>query len=99
VAMALFGRSLAVLVIGTVLFDLGVQSCLIAHQTIVYAQDPAARSRLNAVLVSAMFLGMSGGAFVGSRVFLRFGLSGVCAICALAAGAALALRRLPESAR
>jgi predicted MFS family arabinose efflux permease len=99
VAMALLGRSLAVLVIGTVVFDLGVQSCLIAHQTIVYAQDPAARSRLNAVLVSAMFLGMSGGAFVASRVFLRSGLSGVCAIGALAAGAALALRMRPEPAR
>jgi MFS family permease len=99
VAMAFLGRSIVVLVVGTVLFDLGVQSCLIAHQTIVYAQDPAARSRLNAVLVSAMFLAMSGGAFVASRVFLRFGLSGVCAVCGLAAGAALVLRMLPEPPR
>ena len=98
-AMALLGHSLAVLVLGTIVFDLGVQSSLIAHQTIVYAQDPAARSRLNAVLVSAMFLGMSGGAFAASRVFLQSGFSGVCVLCALAAGAALALRLVPESAR
>jgi predicted MFS family arabinose efflux permease len=98
VLMALFGRSLAVLVVGTVLFDLGVQSCLIAHQTIVYAQDPGARSRLNAILVSAMFLGMSTGAFVASRVFARAGMTGVCAMSAVAAAAALGLRLLPETA-
>lgn len=96
-AMAVFGRSLIVLVGGTILFDLGVQSCLIAHQTIVYAQDPAARSRLNAVLISAMFLGMSGGAFAASRVFAGFGFPGVCAMGAVAAGGALALRMLPEA--
>ena len=96
-AMAVSGRSLIVLVGGTILFDLGVQSCLIAHQTIVYAQDPAARSRLNAVLISAMFLGMSGGAFAASRVFAGFGFPGVCAMGAVAAGGALALRMLPEA--
>jgi predicted MFS family arabinose efflux permease len=90
VAMALFGHSLIVLVVGTIVFDLGVQSCLIAHQTIVYAQDPAARSRLNAVLVSAMFAGMSCGAFVASRVFVAFGFAGVCVMGAVAAGGALA---------
>ena len=95
--MALWGRSLPVLIVGTVIFDMGVQSCLIAHQTIVYAQDPGARSRLNAVLLSAMFLGMSTGAFVASRVFAHAGLSGVCAMSAAAAGAALALRLLPET--
>lgn len=97
VGMAVFGRSLVVLVAGTIVFDLGVQSCLIAHQTIVYAQDPAARSRLNAVLVSAMFLGMSSGAFVASRIFVGFGFSGVCAMGAVAAGGALLLRLLPEA--
>jgi predicted MFS family arabinose efflux permease len=90
VGMALFGHSLVVLVVGTIVFDLGVQSCLIAHQTIVYAQDPAARSRLNAVLVSAMFAGMSCGAFVASRVFVAFGFPGVCVMGAVSAGGALA---------
>jgi predicted MFS family arabinose efflux permease len=96
IAMALFGRSLGVLIAGTVLFDLGVQSSLIAHQTIVYAQDPGSRSRLNAIFVSAMFLGMSTGAFVASRVFARAGLTGVCVMSALAASGALALRLLPD---
>jgi predicted MFS family arabinose efflux permease len=94
-AMAVAHRSLGVLVAGTIVFDLGVQSCLIAHQTIVYAQDPAARSRLNALLVSSMFLGMSAGAFVASRVFARFGFSGVCATGAAAAAIALVVATLP----
>jgi predicted MFS family arabinose efflux permease len=90
--MAVFGRSIVVLVGGTIVFDLGVQSCLIAHQTIVYAQDPNARSRLNAILVSSMFIGMSSGAFLASHVFATYGFRGVCAMGAAMAGAALALR-------
>ena len=65
-AMAVWPGSLALLIAATVAFDLGVQACLIAHQTIVYSLDPAARSRLNAVLVSSMFLGMSVGAALAS---------------------------------
>jgi predicted MFS family arabinose efflux permease len=97
--MALFGRWLPVLVAGTLAFDLGVQSCLIAHQTIVYAEDPGARSRLNAILVSTMFLGMSAGAFVGSRVFAAWGFGGVCVMGAVAAACALGLRLWPEEDR
>jgi MFS family permease len=95
--MALFSRVLAVLAVGTVIFDLGVQSCLIAHQSIVYAQDASARSRLNAILVSAMFLGMSGGAFLASRIFAEFGFRGVCMMGALVSGLALVVRLLPDA--
>ena len=48
--------------IGAVGFDLGVQATLISHQTIVYGIDPGARSRLNALLFTGMFIGMSSGA-------------------------------------
>lgn len=99
VTMALVPTSLAVLVVATVVFDLGVQSCLIAHQTIVYAENPAARSRLNALLVSSMFVGMASGAFLASRTFGRFGFRGVCALGALTATLALAVRLLPEAER
>jgi hypothetical protein len=40
-------------------FDLGVQITLVAHQTIVFGIDPAARSRLNVVLFVGTFIGMS----------------------------------------
>ena len=90
-AMSIFPGSILCLVAGTILFDLGVQSCLIAHQTVVYAEDPSARSRLNAVLVSSMFLGMSTGALAASRIFSFAGFGGVCAFCAAASGVALFL--------
>ena len=96
VAMALFPRSLALLVVGTITFDLGVQACLISHQSIVYSLDPAARSRLNAVLVSCMFLGMSAGAAIASQLLPRFGWSGVMVFGACAATVALVVRLLPD---
>ncbi|HVR51266.1 MAG TPA: MFS transporter, partial [Pseudorhodoferax sp.] len=46
------GPQLVLLALGTVAFDLGVQATLVAHQSIVYGIDPAARSRLNAVLLA-----------------------------------------------
>ena len=67
VGMALVPGSILSLVLGAIVFDLGTQACLIAHQTIVYAQDPNARSRLNAILVSGMFFSMSAGAFSASH--------------------------------
>lgn len=96
VLMALLPGSLAVLIVGTVAFDLGVQACLISHQTIVYGLDPAARSRVNAVLVSAMFLGMSVGAALASQAFVRYGWSGVMTLGAAAATLALVVRSLPQ---
>ncbi len=75
---------IAVSVIG---FDLGVQMTLIAHQHIVYGIDPAARSRLNAVLFTVMFVGMSVGAGL-SGVLLQHG--GWMAVTELALGASIA---------
>jgi predicted MFS family arabinose efflux permease len=96
VVMALVPGSLAVLIAGTIVFDLGVQACLISHQTIVYGLDPAARSRVNAVLVSSMFLGMSAGAALASQALARYGWSGVMALGAAAATLALIVRSLPK---
>lgn len=95
-AMALLSRSIWALALGTIVFDAGAQTSLIAHQTIIYAQDPSARSRFNAVLVSSMFVGMSSGALVASRVFGAHGLRGVLVLCAATSGAALVTRSLPE---
>ena len=92
--MAAFSKSIIALVIGTIIFDAGTQSSLIAHQTLVYAQDPNARSRLNAVLVSGMFIGMATGAFTATRVFGAYGFSGVLALCTSAALAAVIVRSL-----
>lgn len=79
-------------------FDLGIQAALIAHQTIIYGIDPAARSRLNAVLMATMFVGMAVGAALGSQMLAAFGWMGVTALAVSAALAALLIRVWPVRA-
>lgn len=78
--------------LGAVGFDLGVQSTLIAHQTIVYSIEPGARSRLNAVLFVGMFIGMASGAALGSLLLAHWGWVAVTGMSAVAALGALAVR-------
>lgn len=84
------------LVIGTVGFDLGVQATLIAHQTIVFGIEPAARSRLNAVLITGMFFGMAAGAAIASALLASFGWVGVTGLGLAMGLAALATRLWPS---
>ena len=64
---------LVLLVIGALGFDFGFQASMVAHQTIVYGLEPPARSRLNALLFTSVFIGMAGGAAVGSQLFAHGG--------------------------
>jgi predicted MFS family arabinose efflux permease len=103
-AFILFGAfqgSLAILIAGVVIMDLGVQSSQVANQARVYALDPAARSRLNTVFMATMLLGGALGAGIGGLAFAHFGWTGTCAFGAAAATAALLLGaggRSPERA-
>lgn len=94
-AMAVGPNQLWLIAASAVGFDLGVQATLIAHQTIIYGIDPAARSRLNAVLFTGMFVGMAGGAWLGSVVLAHAGWQGVCVLATVAALSALAVRMWP----
>ncbi len=86
-------RSMAVLIAGAVLFDLGVMAGLVSHQTIVTSIDPAARSRLNSLLMTAAMIGMSLGAAAGGWAWSIAGWSGVC-LTGVAAGLLALLRSL-----
>lgn len=87
---------LALLAGVTLVFDLGVQVSLIAHQTQVYSLEPAARSRLNALLMVGMFIGMALGSTLGSWLLAAAGWTGVSALTTLAALGALAVRLWPS---
>ena len=95
IAMALGPDQLWLIALGAVVFDLGAQATLIAHQTIIYSIEPAARSRLNAVLFIGMFSGMASGAWLGSVVLAQAGWQGVCVMAAVSGVAALVVRMWP----
>jgi predicted MFS family arabinose efflux permease len=83
---------IGLIVAATVGFDFGVQATLVAHQTLVYSLDTAARSRLNALLFTGMFIGMAAGAALGSMMLAHLGWMGVVGLSTAAAGAALLMR-------
>lgn len=78
-------------------FDLGMQAALIAHQTVVFGIEPGARSRLNAVLFTAMFIGMAAGSALGALALAQWGWTGVTCVATGTAAAALAVRLWPRA--
>lgn len=89
--MGLAQGSLGVLLLATLLLDIAVQSSQIANQSIAFAIDGTARSRLNTVFMTAMLASGSVGSAVGALAFSQFGWSGVTSLGAALALAALAL--------
>lgn len=83
---------LAVIVVSAIGFDLGIQASLVAHQTIIYALDPAARSRLNAIMFTVVFIGMALGASLGSKALEHFGWTGMVGLATFAALCGLLIR-------
>lgn len=83
---------LLMLVLCAIGFDLGVQASLIAHQTIVYSIEPGARSRLNAVLMVSMFIGMAVGSALASTLLAQWGWMAVTLLAATASLGALLVR-------
>jgi predicted MFS family arabinose efflux permease len=90
---------LGLIVASAIGFDFGLQAALIAHQTVVYGIDPGARSRLNAVFFTGVFIGMAAGSALGALVLAQWGWSGVALLAMLSALGALAVRMWPVVAK
>ncbi|MCE0798855.1 MFS transporter [Buttiauxella sp. S04-F03] len=90
---------LAIIAISAVGFDLGIQASLVAHQTIIYALNPAARSRLNAIMFTVVFVGMAVGATLGSKALETFGWTGMVGLATFAALCGLLIRLMGRSTR
>ncbi|NTZ09047.1 MFS transporter [Burkholderia metallica] len=87
------GSSLALLVIGVVVLDIGVQAGLVANQTRAFAADPTAQGRINSLYMTATFVGGALGAAVSGALMARFGWHGVVAFgIAVAVSAAVVHR-------
>lgn len=82
-ALLTWRTSLAGMVVGTVLLDLGVQMTHISNQARVYALPVELHSRLNTVYMVSYFGGGAIGSLAGSWAWGRFGWTGVCAAGAL----------------
>lgn len=79
---------IAMLVLGTIVFDLGVRTAQVANQATSFSIDPNATSRLNSILFLHMFGAHALGAIVGSIAWARYGWDGVVTIGLVAGGIA-----------
>jgi predicted MFS family arabinose efflux permease len=73
------GRSsLAALIVGIVVLDVGTQGMQITNQAIIYALRPDARSRINSAYMVCYFIGGATGSVLAGAVYTADGWTGVC---------------------
>lgn len=90
---------LALIVICAIGFDFGVQATLVSHQTLIFGLEPAARSRLNALMFTGVFIGMAIGSALGSLMLEKAGWPGVVALLTLAGAGSFIVRMQGRAAR
>jgi len=97
VCFLVWGYRMAGLIVGVIVLDIGGMGGHISNQARIYALDPRARNRINAVYMVTSFTGGALGSVLGSCSWGLFGWRGVCAMglafLAVAAGVHLAGRK------
>ncbi len=79
-----WGRhSLAMLIVGIVLLDVGVQGLQVTNQSLIYRLAPHARSRINSAYMVCYFIGGAVGSIIGSLTYEHMKWSGVCILGAV----------------
>jgi predicted MFS family arabinose efflux permease len=85
------GSSLAALLAGVVVLDIGTTGVHITNQSEIYRLQPEARSRVNAFYMTACFVGAAAGSALAAFVYERWSWDGVCALGVAIGLASLAL--------
>lgn len=77
VLLAGANASIAFLVIGVIVLDIGVQAGLVSNQTRAFAVDPKAQGRINSLYMTATFFGGAVGTVVSGWLMAHFGWMGI----------------------
>lgn len=72
------GHSIAGLVIGVIVLDMGVQATHISNQAMIFALSAAARNRINTIYMVSYFIGGSLGTLLVSSLWGSYHWTGVC---------------------
>ncbi len=76
-----WGRhDLAMLIVGILLLDVGVQGLQVTNQSLIYRLAPDSRSRVNSAYMVCYFAGGAIGSAIGSSVYESHGWAGVCVL-------------------
>ena len=73
-------HSIAGLIIGVIVLDMGVQATHISNQAIIFTLQPEARNRLNTIYMVSYFLGGAAGTLLATQLWKSYQWNGVCAV-------------------
>ena len=71
-------RDLAMLIVGILALDVGVQGLQVTNQSLIYGLAPQARSRVNSAYMVCYFVGGAAGSALGAAVYGSHHWAGVC---------------------
>jgi predicted MFS family arabinose efflux permease len=89
--LELGGHSLAALIVGIVVLDIGVQGLHVLNQTTIFSLGEETRSRINGIYLTVYFLGGAVGSTASAWLYDTAGWSAVCTLGAAMGFAALLL--------
>jgi predicted MFS family arabinose efflux permease len=74
------GHSLAALLVGILLLDVGSQGVHISNQSEIYRLRPEARNRINAFYMTSCFVGAAAGSASAAFAYDHWGWAGTCVL-------------------
>jgi predicted MFS family arabinose efflux permease len=80
VVFALFGHTIAGLVVGVIVLDAGVQAGHVTNLSRVHGLSPGARNRVTTIYMVTFFLGGAAGSALGAFAWQHWRWAGVCAV-------------------